>query len=121
MPLPWMPNAPFRRSCRRIPAAAIARRSGGRPTTRGLPPRRPIGGRPAGAGYRARLERRAEERGFAPPPAEDLIRLDRQRRGKTLSNEEWVSETDPDARIARMKDGTTQLAYKPEHTVELGT
>src|SRR4051795_6656397 len=41
--------------------------------------------------------------------------------GKTLSNEEWVSATDPDARIARMKDGTTHLAYKPEHAVDLDT
>ena len=55
------------------------------------------------------------------PTAEDLIRLDRQRRGKTLSNEEWVSKTDPEARIARMKDGTTHLAYKPEHAVDLDT
>src|SRR3954469_19657365 len=31
---------------------------------------------------------------------------------KTLSNDEWASTTDPDARIARMKDGTTHLAYK---------
>ena len=38
-----------------------------------------------------------------------------------LSNEEWVSETDPDARIARMKDATTHLAYKPEHAVDLDT
>ena len=63
----------------------------------------------------------AQESGIETPTAEDLIRLDRQRRGKTLSNEEWVSETDPDARIARMKDGTTHLAYKPEHAVDLDT
>jgi hypothetical protein len=29
--------------------------------------------------------------------------------------------TDPDARIARMKDGRTHLAYKPEHAVDLDT
>ena len=45
------------------------------------------------------LERMAQESGIATPTAEDLTRLDRQRRGKTLSNEEWVSETDPEARI----------------------
>jgi transposase len=38
-----------------------------------------------------------------------------------LSNDEWVSATDPEARIARMKDGTTHLAYKPEHAVDLDT
>src|SRR4051794_39233765 len=50
-----------------------------------------------------------------------LIRLDRKRTGKRLSNDEWVSRTDPEARIARMKDGTTHLAYKPEHAVDLDT
>src|SRR4051794_40863087 len=77
--------------------------------------------RDTGEGYREMLTRMAQESGIATPTAEDLIRLDRQRRGKTLSNEEWVSETDPDARIARMKDGTTHLAYKPEHAVDLDT
>ena len=77
--------------------------------------------RDTGEGYRAMLERMAQESGIATPTAEDLIRLDRQRRGKTLSNEEWVSATDPEARIARMKDGTTHLAYKPEHAVDLDT
>jgi transposase len=67
------------------------------------------------------LTRMAQESGIATPTAEDLIRMDRQRTGKKLSNADWVSETDPDARIARMKDGTTHLAYKPEHAVDLDT
>src|SRR5215203_5643055 len=67
------------------------------------------------------LERMAQESGIATPTAEDLIRMDRKRKSKTLSNEEWVSRTDPEARIARMKDGTTHLAYKPEHAVDLDT
>ena len=77
--------------------------------------------RDTGEGYREMLTRMAQESGIETPTAEDLIRLDRQRRGKTLSNEEWVSTTDPEARIARMKDGTTHLAYKPEHAVDLDT
>jgi transposase len=32
-----------------------------------------------------------------------------------------VSGTDPEAKIARMKDATTHLAYKPEHAVDLDT
>jgi transposase len=36
-----------------------------------------------------------------------------------VSNQEWESPTDPDSRIAKMKDGTTHLAYKAEHTVDL--
>ena len=75
--------------------------------------------RDTGEGYREMLERMAEASGIATPTAEDLVRLDRQRKGKTLSNEEWASPTDPEARIARMKDGTTHLAYKPEHAVDL--
>jgi len=47
-----------------------------------------------------------------PPSDEELRRFDKQRKNKKVSNDEWVSETDPDSRIARMKDGTTHLAYK---------
>jgi hypothetical protein len=36
------------------------------------------------------------------------VRFDRKRKGKTLLNADWKSPTDPDARIAKMKDGTTQ-------------
>ena len=32
-----------------------------------------------------------------------------------------VSKSDPEAKIAKMKDGTTHLAYKPEHAVDLDT
>jgi transposase len=53
------------------------------------------------------------------PSDEELRRFDKQRKNKTVSNEEWSSETDPDARITRMKDGTTHLAYKAEHVVDL--
>jgi hypothetical protein len=63
----------------------------------------------------------AAESGIETPTADDLIRLDRSRKGKKLSNADWESPTDPDARIARMKDGRTHLAYKPEHAVDLDT
>ncbi len=53
--------------------------------------------------------------------ADDLVRIDRTRKGKKLSNADWVSRTDPEAKIAKMKDGTTHLAYKPEHAVDLDT
>lgn len=53
------------------------------------------------------------------PSDDDLRRFDKQRKDKKVSNEEWVSETDPDARITKMKDGTTHLAYKAEHVVDL--
>ena len=49
------------------------------------------------------------------------MRLGRARKGKKLSNDELTSKTDPETRIARMKDGRTHLAYKPEHAVDLDT
>ena len=77
--------------------------------------------RDTGEGYREMLARMAAESGIETPTAEDLIRLDRRRKGKTLSNMEWESPTDPEARIARLKDGRTRLAHKPEHAVDLDT
>src|ERR687886_2032385 len=74
-----------------------------------------------GATYRAMLERLAKASGIATPTAQDLIRLDRKRRGKRLSNAAWASPTDPEARIAKLKDGRTRLAYEPEHAVDLDT
>src|SRR5947209_4621379 len=77
--------------------------------------------RDSGEGYREMLERLAAASGIATPTAEDLVRLDRKRKGKRLSNEDWTSPTDPEARIAKLKDGRTHLAYKPEHAVDLDT
>jgi transposase len=67
------------------------------------------------------LESPARENGIETPTAEDLVRLDRNRKGKKLSNVDWQSPTDPDARIAKLKDGRTHLAYKPEHEMDLDT
>jgi transposase len=77
--------------------------------------------RDSGEGYREMLARMAKESGIETPTAEDLIRLDRNRKGKKLSNADWQSPTDPDARIAKLKDGRTHLAYKPEHAMDLDT
>jgi transposase len=77
--------------------------------------------RETGEGYREMLSRMARESGIETPTAEDLIRLDRARKGKKLSNAEWASPTDPDARIAKLKDGRTHPAYKPEHAMDLDT
>src|SRR5471030_863707 len=68
----------------------------------------------SGEDYQAYLKRLAEEAGIENPTDEDLRRFDKKRTGKKLSNEEWESTTDPDSRIAKMKDGTTHLAYKAE-------
>ena len=49
---------------------------------------------------------------MATPTIDDLIWPGRKRPGKKPSNEDWTSPTDADAKIARMKDGTTHLAFK---------
>jgi hypothetical protein len=74
-----------------------------------------------GRTYREMLTQMAQESGIETPSADDLVRIDRNRKGKKLSNEEWISRTDPQAKIARLKDGRTHLAYKPEHAVDLDT
>jgi hypothetical protein len=71
--------------------------------------------------YTEFVTRLATEAGVDAPTAEDARRLDRKRKGKKTSNREWVSRTDHDARIAKLKDGRTRLAYKPEHVVDLET
>ena len=55
------------------------------------------------------------------PTDEEVRRFDKQRKNKKVSNEEWVSTTDPDSRITKMKDGRTHLAYKAENVVDLET
>jgi transposase len=55
------------------------------------------------------------------PSIDDLKRFDKSRKDKKVSNDEWESPTDPDSRITKMKDGTTHLAYKAEHAVDLDT
>jgi Transposase and inactivated derivatives len=74
-----------------------------------------------GRTYREMLTQMAKESGIETPTADDLVRIDRARKGKKLSNEEWTSKTDPEAKIAKLKDGRTHLAYKPEHAVDLDT
>ncbi len=77
--------------------------------------------RDTGEGYREMLKHLAQESGIETPTAEDLARLDRKRKGKKLSNQDRVCRSDPEARVARMKDAATHLAYKPGHAVDLDT
>lgn len=71
-----------------------------------------------GEGYQDYLKRLLAEQGVENATTEDVRRFDRDR-PKKGSNAEWQSPADPDSRIARMKDGTTHLAYKAEHVVDL--
>jgi transposase len=74
-----------------------------------------------GEDWQEYLQRLAEEAGIENPTAEDLRRFDKQRKDKKVSNDDWESPSDPDSRIAKMKDGTTHLAYKAEHVVDTQT
>jgi len=74
-----------------------------------------------GASYQKYLKKLAKAEGIKDPTPEDLGRMDRKRKGKKVSNKEWKSPSDPDARITKMKDGTTHLAHKAEHAVDLGS
>src|SRR5271166_1703663 len=76
--------------------------------------------RDTGESYEEFLRGLAKASGIATPTREDLARLDRKRK-KRMSNQEWKSPADEDARIAKMKDGRTHLAHKAEHAVDLDT
>ena len=73
-----------------------------------------------GKGYEAWLEEVARASGIETPTREDLAKLDRKR-PKKGSNEDWVHPSDPEARIAKMKDGRTHLAHKFEQAADMET
>jgi transposase len=78
--------------------------------------------RDTGEDWKAYLRRLLQEQqGVENPTDEELRRFDKQRKDKRVSNEEWMSKTDPDSRITKMKDSRTHLAYKAEHVVDLDT
>src|SRR5712691_8385897 len=76
--------------------------------------------RDTGESYQAFLTRLAETSGIKTRTRETLARLDRKRKKKT-SNKDWTNPYDPDAKVAKMKDGRTHLAHKAEHAVDLET
>ena len=75
--------------------------------------------RDTGEGYQEFLTKLARESGIETPTREDLAKLDKKRKNKA-SNEDWENPNDPDAKITKMKDGTTHLAHKAEHAVDMG-
>ena len=76
--------------------------------------------RDTGESYEEFLRGLAKASGIETPTREQLARLDRKRK-KRMSNEDWKSPSDVDARIAKMKDGRTHQAHKAEHAVDLDT
>lgn len=81
---------------------------------------RSIQRRDDGRKYDEYLKDLAQAEGIESPTREQLARWDRKRK-KKASNKDWMSPSDPDARIAKMKDGRTHLAHKAEHAVDLAS
>jgi transposase len=81
---------------------------------------RSIRRRDDGRRYEEYLRDLAKAEGVENPTREQMARMDRKRK-KKASNREWVSRTDTDARITKMKDGRTHLAHKAEHAVDLSS
>src|ERR1700691_1228223 len=73
-----------------------------------------------GQKYEDYLKELAKAAGIENPTREQLARWDRKRKKKG-SNKEWKNPYDPDARVAKMKDGSTHLAHKAEHAVDLSS
>ena len=82
---------------------------------------RSIERRDTGESHEAFIRRLAEASGMETPTRAELARFDRSRKDKKTSNKDWKSPHDPDAKIAKMKDGRTHLAYKAEHGVDMDT
>lgn len=76
--------------------------------------------RDTGVAYDEYLKQLAEAEGIENPTKEQAARLDRKRK-KKASNDDWTNPNDPSARITKMKDGRTKLAYKAEHAVDLAS
>ena len=76
--------------------------------------------RDTGESYDAFLTRLAEASGLTTPTRAELARFDRTRKKKG-SNADWTHPHDPDAKIAKMKDGRTHLAHTAEQAVDLET
>src|SRR5882672_2011494 len=74
--------------------------------------------RDTGESYQNFLTELAKQSGIETPTRQDLAKLDRDRKNKG-SNDDWQNPHDPDAKITRMKDGTTHLAHKAEHAVDM--
>jgi transposase len=73
-----------------------------------------------GASYDEHVTELMKTEGRAEPTPAERQRFDRKRK-KSLSNRDWVNPHDREARITKMKDGRTHLAYKAEHAVDLET
>lgn len=73
-----------------------------------------------GQKYQEFLADLAKASGIATPTREDMVKIDKKREKKG-SNNDWHNPHDPDAKITKMKDGSTHMAHKQEHAVDMET
>ena len=71
--------------------------------------------------YEAFLTKMAAESGIETPTKDELLRFDRKRKNKKMSNDDWEHPQDPDAKIGKMKDGRTKMSHKIETAEDLET
>jgi hypothetical protein len=73
----------------------------------------------SGESYTEFLTELAKASRIETPTRADLAKIDRKR-PKKGSYDDWEHPGDPTAKIMKMKDGSTHLAHKAEHVVDLG-
>ena len=76
--------------------------------------------RDCGDDWKEYVRKLMAEEGIEDPTDEDIRKFDKKRK-KKVSNKEWMSPHDADARIAKMKDGRKHMAYKTEHAIDVDT
>lgn len=72
-----------------------------------------------GQSYQDYLKELAEAAGIDPEDTAAVVKFDRERKDKKISNEEWYSPNDPDAKIGPRKDGAWDMTHKVENAVDL--
>jgi len=82
---------------------------------------RALQNRNTGEAYWDYVKRLAAEAGVDAQDLSAVRRFDKERPGRKTSNQEWVNPYDRDAKVAKAKDGATDMLYKPENIVDLDT
>lgn len=74
-----------------------------------------------GESYQSYVKKLALQAGVDTNDEAAVRRFDKKRKDKKVSNDEWHTPNDGDAKIGKTKQGTTKLMYKVEHAVDLET
>jgi transposase len=72
-----------------------------------------------GETYDQYLKRLAEEEGIDSEDKQAVRQFDRKRKGKKMSNDDWHSPNDPEAKIGPTKPGKIKMVHKIENVVDL--